>query len=162
MSHDQNSAATAENDKKFIREAAEGGLAEVELGKLATEKASNPEVKNFAQRMVQDHSKANEELKEVASKEGVTLPDHLNAKDKALKERLSKLNGPAFDRAYMENMVKDHKKDVAEFNRESTNGKDNDVKQFAGKTLPTLKEHLKQAESIEPNVKTASAGGSAK
>jgi putative membrane protein len=162
MSHDQNSAATAENDKKFIREAAEGGLAEVELGKLATEKASNPEVKNFGQRMVQDHSKANEELKEVASKEGVTLPDHLNAKDKALKERLSKLNGPAFDRAYMENMVKDHKKDVAEFNRESTNGKDNDVKQFAGKTLPTLKEHLKQAESIEPNVKTASAGGSAK
>ncbi len=112
--------------------------------------------------MVNDHSKANEQLKELASKEGVTLPDNLSAKDKMLKQRLEKLSGPNFDRAYMENMVKDHKKDVAEFNRESTSGKDNAVKEFAAKTLPTLKEHLKKAESIEPNVKTASASGSTK
>ncbi len=158
----QNTAATASNDKKFMKEAAEGGLAEVELGKLAEERASNQEVKDFGKQMVNDHSKANEQLKELASKEGVTLPDNLSAKDKMLKQRLEKLSGPNFDRAYMENMVKDHKKDVAEFNRESTSGKDNAVKEFAAKTLPTLKEHLKKAESIEPNVKTASASGSTK
>jgi putative membrane protein len=134
----------------------------VELGKLASEKASSQEVKNFGQRMVDDHSKANEELKQIASSKGVKLPDNLSAKDKMLKERLSKLNGESFDRAYMQNMVKDHKKDVADFNRESTSGKDSEVKQFAGKTLPTLKEHLKQAESIAPNAKSATAGGSAK
>jgi putative membrane protein len=158
----QKTAATATNDKKFMQEAAEGGLAEVELGKLAEERASNQEVKDFGKQMVNDHSKANEQLKELASKEGVTLPDNLSAKDKMLKQRLEKLSGPNFDRAYMENMVKDHKKDVAEFNRESTSGKDNAVKEFAANTLPTLKEHLKKAESIEPNVKTASASGSTK
>ncbi len=157
-----NTAVAATNDKKFMKEAAEGGLAEVELGKLAEERASNQEVKDFGKQMVNDHSKANEQLKEVASKEGVTLPDNLSAKDKMLKQRLEKLSGPNFDRAYMENMVKDHKKDVAEFNRESTSGKDNAVKEFAAKTLHTLKEHLKKAESIEPNVKTASASGSTK
>lgn len=158
----QNSEATATNDKKFMKEAAEGGLAEVELGKLAEQKASSQEVKDFGKQMVNDHSKANEELKEIASKESVTLPDNLSAKDKTLKQRLEKLSGPNFDRAYMENMVKDHKKDVADFNRESTSGKDTAVKQFAASKLPTLKEHLKKAESIEPNLKTASAGGSAK
>lgn len=160
QSNDQAARATA--DTKFMKEAAEGGLAEVELGKLASEKASSQEVKDFGQRMVNDHSKANEQLKQLASNKGVTLPENLSAKDKMLKERLSKLNGPNFDRAYMENMVKDHKKDVAEFNRESTSGKDSAVKQFAGETLPTLKEHLKKAESIASNAKGATAGGSAK
>ena len=158
----QSSEAVAAADKKFMKEAAEGGLAEVELGKLASEKASSREVKDFGQRMVDDHSKANEELKQIAGTKGVTLPENLSAKDKMLKERLSKLNGENFDRAYMENMVKDHKKDVADFNRERTSGKDNEVKQFAGKTLPTLKEHLKKAESIAPSAKGATAGGSAK
>ena len=161
-SRNQSSETMAAADKKFMKEAAEGGLAEVELGKLATEKASSQEVKNFGQRMVNDHSKANEELKQIASTKGVTLPDNLSAKDKMLKERLTKLNGSNFDRAYMENMVKDHKKDVADFNRESSNGKDSEVKQFAGKTLPTLQEHLKKAESIAPTAKGAAAGGSAK
>lgn len=156
--NNQTSGGMAANDKKFMRETAEGGLAEVELGKLATEKASSPEVKKFGQRMVDDHSKANEELKQVASSKGVDLPDKLTGKDKLLKERLSKLSGPQFDRAYMENMVKDHKKDVADFNRESASAKDSEVKQFASKTLPTLKDHLKAAEAIAPSGKTASAG----
>ncbi len=153
------SGGVAASDKKFMREAAEGGLAEVELGKLATEKASSDDVKKFGQRMVSDHSKANEELKQIASSKGVDLPDQLTGKDQLLKERLSKLSGPSFDRAYMENMVKDHKKDVADFNRESTSAKDPEVKQFAAKTLPTLKDHLKEAEGIAPAAgrKTASA-----
>jgi len=160
-SNDQMSGSTAESDKKFMRDAAEGGLAEVELGKLATEKGSSEEVKKFGQRMMNDHTKANDELKQLASSKGVDLPSQLSTKDRMLKEHLSKLSGPNFDRSYMENMVKDHKKDVADFNRESSSGKDSDVKQFASKTLPTLKEHLKEAEGIS-HVKTASSRPSSK
>ena len=145
----------AMSDKHFIQEAADGGLAEVELGQLAADKASSPEVKQFGERMVKDHSKANDELKEIAAKKGVTLPSSPSKKNEATKERLSKLSGDAFDRAYMSDMVKDHKKDIAEFQRESTSGHDPDVKQFASETLPTLKEHLKQAESVSPKLTSA-------
>ena len=154
--NNQNGLTTT--DKEFVRDAAEGGLAEVELGQLATEKASNANVKKFGQRMVDDHSKANDELKQIASTKGVELPTDLSAKDKILKERLSKLNGTSFDKAYMENMVKDHKKDVADFAKESSTGADTQVKQFAEKTLPKLKDHLKDAEGIAPNAKTGSTG----
>jgi putative membrane protein len=146
-------------DQKFIREAAQGGLAEVELGKLAVEKSSSESVKKFGQRMVDDHSKANDELKKVAEDKGVTLPESLSPKDEMLKERLSKLSGSSFDTTYMENMVKDHKKDVADFQHESKNGKDPDVKQFAAKTLPTLDSHLREAERIAPGMKTSSSSG---
>lgn len=144
-------------DTKFMKEAAEGGLAEVALGQLATEKASSSEVKKFGQRMVDDHTKANDELKQLASQKNVELPQHLNAKDKATKATLEKLSGKEFDRAYMRDMVKDHKKDVGEFKRESTMAKDSDVKKFAAQTLPTLEDHLKQAESIAPATGAASA-----
>ncbi|MGD0987369.1 MAG: DUF4142 domain-containing protein [Candidatus Sulfotelmatobacter sp.] len=156
----QNAGTTMSADKKFMRDAAQGGMAEVELGKLATEKASSDDVKRFGQRMVDDHSKANDELKQIASSEGVTLPDTLNAKDKALKVRLSKLSGENFDRAYMESMVKDHKKDVADFQKESASGSDPQVKQFASKTLPTLQDHLQEAQSIAPNTKMSGNMGS--
>lgn len=144
----------ASTDKKFIKSAAEGGIAEVELGHLAVQKAASEDVKKFGQRMVDDHSKANDELKQVASSKGVDLPTDLSAKDKMLKERLSRMNGQDFDKAYMQNMVKDHRKDVAEFQKESSNGSDPDVKQFASKTLPKLQEHLQSAESIAPNAKS--------
>lgn len=157
--HAQNQSKMAVSDKQFVRKAAEGGLAEVELGKLATEKASSEDIKKFGQRMVDDHSKANDELKEVATKEGLTLPKTLSPQDKVLKEQLDKLSGAAFDRTYMENMVKDHKKDVQDFTRESGSGTDPDVKQFAEKTLPTLKDHLREAERIAPSMKTASNSG---
>ena len=137
-------------DQAFVKKAAEGGMAEVELGKLATQNGSSDEVKKFGQRMVDDHGKANDQLKQLAGNKGVTLPTDLSAKDKALKDRLSKLNGEEFDRAYMKNMVRDHKKDVAEFKKESTSAKDNDVKSFASQTLPTLEDHLKEAQSIAP------------
>jgi putative membrane protein len=139
-------------DKTFIKKAAEGGMAEVELGKLAAEKGSSEDVKKFGQRMVDDHSKANDQLKHVASSKGVDVPSDLNAKDKATKERLSKLSGAQFDKAYMANMVRDHQQDVAEFRRESKMAKDPDVKSFASQTLPTLEDHLKEARSIAPKV----------
>jgi putative membrane protein len=137
-------------DQSFVKKAGAGGIAEVELGKLATEKASSDDVKKFGQRMVDDHSKANDQLKQLASQKGVNLPSDLEAKDKALKDHLSKLSGEQFDRAYMKNMVRDHTKDVAEFRKESKSAKDNDLKNFASQTLPTLEDHLKQAKSITP------------
>jgi putative membrane protein len=148
------SSALSASDQQFIKKAAEGGLAEVQLGQLATEKASSPEVKQFGQRMVDDHSKANDQLKQVASQKGVTVPDKLNAKDAATKAKLEKLSGEAFDRAYMKDMVTDHTKDVSEFKMASKNAKDPDVKNFASQTLPTLEEHLKQAKSIAPKSAT--------
>jgi putative membrane protein len=147
-------------DKNFVMKAAKGGLAEVELGRLAAEKATNPDVKQFGQRMVDDHSKANDELKSLAEQKGITLPTELDAKDKATRDRLAKLSGEAFDRAYMTDMVKDHKMDVSEFRKESRSARDADVKAFAGKTLPTLEEHLKMAE--DDHAKVAGARASSK
>ncbi len=138
------------SDKKFVKQAAEGGMAEVELGKLAAEKASNPDVKKFGQRMVDDHTKVNEQLKEVASSQGIDLPDKLTAKDEMTKEHLSKLSGEQFDRAYMSDMVKDHTQDVADFQRESNSATDPAVKQFAQKIVPILEDHLKEAKEIAP------------
>lgn len=145
-------------DTKFMKEAAEGGMAEVALGQLAAEKASGSDVKKFGQRMVDDHSKANDELKQLASQKNVDLPQDLSAKDKATKATLEKLSGEEFDQAYMKDMVKDHKKDVSDFRRESKSAQDPDVRTFATKILPTLEDHLKQAESIaSPATASASA-----
>ena len=135
-------------DSHFVMEAAKGGLAEVEMGKLAADKASSSEVKQFGQRMVDDHSKANDELKSVASQKGITIPTEVDAKHKAKMDQMSKLSGEAFDKAYMADMLKDHKEDVADFKKEAGSGKDPDVKAFASKTLPTLEEHLRMAEDI--------------
>jgi len=148
------------SDKKFVRDAAQGGMAEVELGRLAAEKATSDDVKKFGQRMVDDHSKANDQLKQIASSQGIDVPQDLNSKDKALKTRLSKLNGASFDKVYMESMVKDHKADVADFTKESNSGKDDAIKQFATSTLPTLKDHLREAERIEPMMKGSSTRAS--
>ncbi|PYV50927.1 MAG: DUF305 domain-containing protein [Acidobacteria bacterium] len=153
------SGQLAPADRQFIKKAAQGGLAEVELGKLATEKAASPEVKQFGQRMVDDHGKANDQLKQVASQKGITVPEKLNAKDAATKARLEKLSGKAFDRAYMQDMVADHTKDVSEFRTESKSAKDPDVKSFASQTLPTLKDHLKEAKSIAPKRTKPSPSG---
>jgi putative membrane protein len=107
-------------DAHFAKEAAQGGMAEVKLGQLAEEKGSSDSVKSFGKRMVDDHSKAGDKLKEVASRENITLPTDISAKDQATYDRLSKLNGAAFDRAYARDMVKDHETDVMAFKKELT------------------------------------------
>ena len=142
-------------DTTFVTKAAEGGMAEVEFGNLAKSKASSSDVKSFGEQMVTDHTKANDELKGIASQKGITLPTSLTAKDQALHDRLSKLSGADFDRAYMNAMVSDHRTDVNEFKKESEHGSDPDVKAFASKTLPTLENHLKMAESTDAKVKVA-------
>jgi putative membrane protein len=140
--------------QEFMNKAAQGGMAEVELGKLAAQKASNSDVKQFGQRMVDDHTKINDQLKQIATKDNVTLPTTLDAKDQAEKDRLEKLSGESFDKAYMEAMVKDHKTDLAGFQREADRGTSPDVKQFAANTLPTLHEHFNLAEDDLGKVKS--------
>jgi len=144
-------------DSKFVMDAAVGGMTEVELGKLATQKASDDSVKQFGQKMVDDHTKANDQLKEVASKENITLPSSLDAKHQARVDKLSKMSGASFDRAYVRDQLKDHIEDVAEFKKESQNGSDPAVKQFASTTLPTLEEHLSMVKDLSKKEKSGAA-----
>ncbi|HEY2907026.1 MAG TPA: DUF4142 domain-containing protein [Vicinamibacterales bacterium] len=148
-------AKAAGSDQTFVMKAARGGLAEVELGKLAEDKATNDQVKQFGKQMVDDHGKANDELKSLAQSKNITLPTDLSMQDKALRDRLSKLSGAAFDRAYMQAMLKDHREDVNEFRTESRSGADPEVKQWAAKTLPTLESHLKLAQDDSKAVGTS-------
>ena len=142
----------SEDDKEFVSKAGMGGLAEVQMGNLALQKAANADVKAFGQRMVTDHSKANAELAQFATAKGLALPTELADEHKAGYEHLNGLSGAEFDKAYMEHMVSDHEKDVAEFDKASTSASDADLKAWAGKTLPTLKEHLELAKTTARKV----------
>lgn len=147
--------APANPDAKFVTEATRGGAAEVELGKLASERATNPDVKSFGQRMADDHSKAGAELASIAKSKQISVPTEMDAKNKALHDRLSKLQGAEFDRAYMDAMVRDHEEDVRAFQTESKAGKDPELKAWAAKTLPTLEEHLRLARQADRAVGTS-------
>jgi putative membrane protein len=148
-------------DKAFVKDAAEGSAMEIELGKLAQEKASSDAVKDFGKRMVEDHTKASEELKRAAAKANIPVPAETSRKGKKAQEKLSKLSGPDFDRAYMKMMVSDHKSDVKAFERESRSGAVPEIKNFAASTLPTLEEHYKLAEQIAANPSKTSETGTA-
>ncbi len=137
----------------FMTEAAKGGMAEIELSKLATTKAQNAEVKKYAQQMIQDHTNASAELKQLAGKKNVTLPTELDAEHKAIKDRLSGLSGAEFDKAYVNAMVSDHEKTVNLFKTQADGGTDADAKAFAAKTLPKLQGHLDMIKGIESKMK---------
>jgi putative membrane protein len=139
-------------DENFIRSAGEANIAEVKMGELAEEKAQAPEVKNLAKRIVEDHTKAQEDLKQIAQKEGINLPTDWSRKDALTHERLSKLSGPQFDREYTEEMVKDHQKDISEFKRAETTVKNPASKEYAEKELPTLQSHLELAQHAQSHV----------
>ena len=141
-------SAMSPEDKEFVTKAGIGGLFEVQAGNLALQKAVSPDVKSFAQRMVTDHGNANAELAHLATAKGVALPTELDGSPQAAFEHLSSLSGAEFDKAYMQHMVEDHTKDVAEFDKASTSATDADVKAFAGKTLPTLREHEAMAKNL--------------
>jgi putative membrane protein len=145
-------SAMSNEDKEFVTEAGTGGLAEVQMGNLALQKASNADVKAFGQRMVTDHSKANAELAQLATTKGLALPTELTGEHKEMFDHLSSLSGAEFDKQYMKHMVEDHEKDVAAFDKASTSATDADVKGWAGKTLPTLQQHLEQAKSTARKV----------
>jgi putative membrane protein len=136
----------------FASKAAQGGMAEVEMGRLAVQRAGDPDVKAFGERMISDHSKANAELKSIASKKGLQLPTEMNSEQKSEMDKLAKLSRAEFDKEYMSAMVDDHEEDVKEFETQSKDGNDADIKTFAGKTLPTLQQHLQLARSAAQKV----------
>src|SRR4029077_12885151 len=153
----KNSAAKLSGaDEKFVKEAAEGGMMEVELGKIAAEKAVNDKVKAFGRQMQEDHGKANEELKTLAANKGVQIPTALAGKHKSTVDRLSKLSNAEFDRQYMRTMIDDHKQVLQAFQREADKGKDPDIKQFASKYVPMIKNHLEMAQATGKQLKVAS------
>ena len=141
-------------DRSFVEKAAVGSMAEVELGKMAQQKAADPQVKAFGERMVQDHGKAHEELTRIGSSKGVTLPATMDRSHRRDAERLAKLSGAEFDREYMKHMVDDHRNDVKEFEKASRSSKDTEVKDFASRTLPTLQTHLQLAENAYNSVRS--------
>ena len=139
-------------DREFIKKAAIGGTAEVELGTLATQRAARPAVRDFGAKMVKDHGAANTELATLATAKGVDVPRTLDAGHQAIRDRLMALQGPDFDRAYMQEMVKDHTQDVAEFETASQTASDPELRGWAAAKLPTLREHLALARDVNSQV----------
>jgi putative membrane protein len=145
--------AVDKDDAKFAVDAANGGATEIALSKLAVDKSANSKIKDFANMMVMDHSKAGDELKTVAMKKNITLPDSLSADSKKAVDDMSKKTGSDFDKAYVNKMVDDHKATVNMFEDGSKNLKDADLKGFVDKTLPTIKSHLTAINSIKSSMK---------
>lgn len=145
-------AASSSPDTDFYKKAAEGGLSEVELGQLAQEKATSPEVKQFAQMMIDDHTAANMKLQKLAATKEISLPTSSSMGQMATKAKLKVLSGDTFDKSYVKSMISDHKEDIAEFRKEAESGQDPDARAFAKATLPTLEKHLKSIESLAPTL----------
>ena len=151
----QSKSTLAGADKNFFTKAAEAGHKEIALAQVAQSKATSPNVKSLAERLLKDHQQSDQELQSLAQSKGVTLPAH--ADDKATTARFEKLEGPAFDRSYSQMMVQDHNTAIKLFQQASAS-KDSEVKAFADKTLPTLREHLKMAQDALGSLKTSTSG----
>ncbi len=155
-------SSTAEavmKDEAFVRVAARGGLREIKLGKLAMDHGSSEAVKAFGTRMVAEHTKAGDKLKEAAKEERIALPTDLSAKDQATYDRLSKLSGADFDQAYAQDMVKDHQQDLRDFQREANHGNDDVIRAFASETVPMIQQHLDQSKEMLKTVSPAKQPG---
>jgi putative membrane protein len=145
-----------QEDKIFVKEAATGGMAEVQLSKIA-QKSENAEVKSFADRMVRDHTAANEQLASITGRLGVELPKTLDSEHERIREKLQTLHGRALDDQYMHAMVEDHDKAVKLFQQEERSGHNAELKQFAQKTLPTLEEHQKMVRQLSQKLAQTAA-----
>ena len=145
-------------DKMFVAKAMQGGKAEVELGQLTLQKSQNEQVKQFAQRMIDDHTKLNDQMKPVAQQLGVSVPNQVSKKDKQTMAKLQALSGPAYDQAYIKDMVKDHKQDLSEFQTEASSGQDQTVKDAATQGSQVIAQHLQMIQQIakDQNVNMAS------
>lgn len=141
-------SAASDPDLSFYKDAAEGGMAEVQLGTLAQQKSSNPSVKEFGAMMVTDHTAAGDKLQAIASSKDIKLPTSPSLGQSATKTKLEVLSGESFDKSYIKDMIKDHQDDIALFKKEAASGQDPDAKAFAIATLPTLEKHLKKIQSI--------------
>ena len=158
-SSSSSNSATSNPDQDFVTKAAQGNSAEIALGKMVAAKTKDPNVKQFAQMMVKDHTTALNQLQEVAQSKNLNLNDNLPEDAKELQTKLSSDTGKQLDKDYMNGMVEDHQKDVQEFTNESQNAKDPDVKQWASKTLPVLQKHLQKAEQIDAKLNKGKASG---
>jgi putative membrane protein len=146
-------------DRKFVQKAAEGGMFEVQMGQLAATKASDPAVKAFANMLVDDHSKANNELVQLANAKKVELPAGPPRSMRRTLEKIGKKNGSDFDKAFIHDVgVKDHEHDVKDFQKAAKDLKDPELKAFAQKTLPTLQKHLADAKKLDAELKNAAMG----
>ena len=150
--HQHQSANRLAVDNDFAAKAAETNLAEIRMADLAMKTTTSPRVKDLAQRLESDHAKANTQLKEIAGKENITLPNKLDAKDQVEYDKLSKMTGREFDKAYTRAQVRDHKAVIIVFRREAEHGTDPELKKYAADTLPTLEHHLQLAEAAESAV----------
>jgi putative membrane protein len=136
----------------FVMKAASGGMMEVALAKMAQQKGKNQRVKNFAKMLVQDHTKAGNELKGIATSKSITVPSEMMAEHKTHVDEMSKMSGADFDKSYMSMMVNDHQKDISDYRNASENLTDAEIKNFASKTLPVLQKHLDSAQAINQNM----------
>jgi putative membrane protein len=151
--HENSASSLAASDQEFIRNAAADSATEVELGRLALKKATNNDVRKYGQQMVDDHSKASDHLKQLATKKGLTLSARPMPAADTVKKRLSKFSGTQFDNAYMAEELKLHKQDVEAFRSQSRLTRDPELRGFITETLPILEDHLKKAEAIAPDLK---------
>jgi putative membrane protein len=145
-------------DKMFVRRAMEGSMAEVQLGQLTLQKSNNDQVKQFAQHMIDDHTKLNDQMKPVAQQLGVSAPNQVSKKDRATMAKLQALSGSAYDEAYIRDMVKDHKQDLSEFQGEASSGQDQTVKDAATQGSRVISQHLQMIQQIakDQNINVAS------
>jgi len=145
--------SVSSGDQEFMDKVLQGGMEEVQMGGIATVKAQNVEVKAFAQTMINDHSRANNELRDLAKQIGVTPVGGTNSEQQKEMAELSKLSGAAFDKEYVKKMVEAHEKDVAEFQKQADSGTDGNLKKFAAETLLKLKMHLEMIKKIQDKIK---------
>lgn len=154
---DQSQAQNRIDEQRFVKDALKAGMADVALAKVAVTKASDDGVKQVAQKIVDDRSKANEELKQIAAKEKIDVPESLDSKHQSRIDKLSKLSGADFDRAYVKEQMKDQQNAVKEFQMEAQNGNNPEVKSFASKTLPALEEHLRAIKELDKGKKATAS-----
>ena len=148
-----NSTSRTTAPSGFMNEAAKGGLAEIELSKLTLNNTQNKELKDFAQKMVVDHTKASYELKKLAEQKNVGLPTEMDGEHKSIKDAMTELRGAEFDKKYVDTMVADHEKTVNLFKTQVESGTDAEAKEFAARTLPNLQMHLDMIKKIQAKMK---------
>jgi len=154
------SSYLGDTDQTFLKEAAQGGQAEVQMGRLAAQKGQSQSVRQLGQKLVQDHSKANQELKLLAAQKSVTLPTDIGTENQSALSHLKNLEGTEFDQAFIKHAVEDHQKDIQKFQTVSQQSADADVKAFAQKQLPVLQQHLKMAQDAQATSSQGSSTGS--
>lgn len=154
----QTNGQSSPMDALFVKNALQGGIAEVQLGQLTLQKSSNDQVKQFAQKMIDDHTRLGDQMKPVAQQVGVAVPTEPSKKDKQTMAKLQALSGPAYDQAYIKDMVKDHKKDLSDFQMEASSGQDAAVKDAATQGSQIISQHLQMAQQLakDQNVNLAS------